>query len=180
MIEFLTLPGYGNSGPKHWQTHWEKMDPAFRRVEQQDWDRPDRAQWVETLEAAVASAGPDVILVAHSLACLLVPHWAGVAARRTREKVKGAFLVAVPDPESPAFPQAATGFAPVPAAALPFPSLIVASADDPYASTEFARSCARAWGGGLTVIGARGHINAESGLGAWSEGRRLLDAFTVF
>jgi predicted alpha/beta hydrolase family esterase len=27
------------------------------------------------------------------------------------------------------------------------------------------------------VIGAKGHINAESGLGAWAEGRRLLDAF---
>jgi predicted alpha/beta hydrolase family esterase len=177
MMEFLVMPGYGGSGPKHWQTHWEKMDPIFRRVEQKDWEHPVCAEWTAALEAAVAASGKDVILVAHSLACLLVAHWASAAPRASLGKIRGAFLVAVPDPGGPAFPQAAKGFAPVPQKQLPFASFIVASTDDPYADVEFARGCARAWGGGLTVIGAKGHINAESGLGAWAEGRRLLDAF---
>jgi predicted alpha/beta hydrolase family esterase len=37
----LILPGLGNSGPDHWQSHWERGDAACRRVEQDDWDAPD-------------------------------------------------------------------------------------------------------------------------------------------
>jgi predicted alpha/beta hydrolase family esterase len=179
MLEYLILPGYGGSGPKHWQTHWEKMDETFTRIEQKDWDRPDRAEWVEALDNGIARAGDSVILVAHSLACLLVAHWAvpGTNAPH-RRKVKGAFLVAVPDPDEAAFPEAARSFAPVPMLPLPFSTLIIASSDDPYASPDFARRCASAWGGGVIVVGAKGHINAESGLGSWEEGRRMLDSFT--
>jgi len=170
---------------------------TFVRVEQKDWNQPVREEWVGTLEAAVDKAGDHVILVAHSLACLLVAHWAAAASAtigassaigasasigvkpRNRMKVKGAFLVGMVDPDCPAFPKAAGSFTPVSFRPLPFPSLIVASTDDPYGTPEFARYCARAWGGGIVLIGAKGHINAESGLGTWEEGRRLLDSFTL-
>ncbi len=177
MIEFLILPGYGNSGPKHWQSVWEKSDSAFRRVEQKDWENPQRADWVPALDAAVENSGKHVVLVAHSLACLLVAHWAALASPGNRAKILGAFLVAVTDTDGPAFPEAAKSFAPVPTMALPFSSIIVASSNDPYASPDFARACARAWGGGIVLIGDKGHINSDSGLGAWAEGRSLLDAF---
>jgi predicted alpha/beta hydrolase family esterase len=183
MIEYLTLPGYGGSGPRHWQTHWDRIDPAFTRVAQKDWDHPVRADWVKALDAAADKAGDHLILVAHGLGCLLVAHWAAVAPPRNHAKVKGAFLVGVTDPGGPAFPNTAEGFAPVPLNPLPFPSFIVAGSDDPHGSPAFARLCARSWGGGIVVVGAKGLINAESnaerGLGAWEEGRRLLDSFTL-
>jgi uncharacterized protein len=179
MLEYLILPGYGGSGPKHWQSYWEKMDSSFVRVEQKDWEHPICSEWVATLEARISSAPDALVLVAHSLACLLVAQWARTTSSRNHQKVRGAFLVGVPNPDSPAFPIEAVTFGPVPMNPLPFPSLIVVSSDDPFGTPEFARACARAWGGGITNIGAKGHINAESKLGSWNEGRKLLDAFTL-
>lgn len=174
MRTFLILPGYGDSGPSHWQTLWEK-DPAFKRVRQRDWEHPDRREWVETLEKAVA-AEQETILVAHSLASLLVAHWAATSAPATRARVTAALLVAPPDPAAPVFPSAAIGFAPLPMEPLPFRSLLVSSSDDPYAAPEFARRCAAAWGSRHFEAGALGHINAQSRLGAWEEGLRLLQS----
>lgn len=51
-----------------------------------------RQAWVAALEGAVAEAGRDVVLVTHSLGCLLVAHW----ARYPTHPVRGALLVAVP------------------------------------------------------------------------------------
>jgi predicted alpha/beta hydrolase family esterase len=166
----LILPGYGGSGPGHWQTLWERDDARFTRVEARDWEHPARAEWVENLEGAVRAAGPGTVLVAHSLACLQVAHWAAATSLTAR----AALLVAPPDPAEPVFPATATGFAPVPMTPLPFPSLVVGSTDDPYASLDFTQACARAWGSRFASIGAAGHINAASGLGAWREGRELL------
>lgn len=174
MPQYLILPGYGGSGPAHWQTLWEIRDPAFRRVVQKDWDRPVAAEWAENLERAVAEVEGDVILVAHSLACLLVPHWAAGSAPAVKAKVRAALLVGPPDPAGPAFPAQAAGFVPVPPGRLPFRSLVVASTDDPYATVEFCLRCSQEWESLFEVIGPRGHINAASGLGEWEEGRALL------
>jgi predicted alpha/beta hydrolase family esterase len=57
---------------------------------------------------------------------------------------------------------------------LPFASTVVASRDDPFTRFERAQSFAQAWGSEFIDYGARGHINAESGLGDWPEGRALL------
>ncbi len=168
--EVLILPGLGNSGPSHWQTLWERSNPSFRRVPQNDWETPLCPDWVENLERAVAGSGPDTVLVAHSLACLLVVHWAA----RSRRSVRGAMLVAVPDPESPAFPDGVRGFFPFPRLRLPFPSVLVASGNDIYADPEFSRECAGQWGSSLITIGAAGHINADSGYGRWPEGLEIL------
>jgi predicted alpha/beta hydrolase family esterase len=106
-----------------------------------------------------------------------VAHWAEWATAEKPEslrRVKAAFLVAAPDPAGPEFPAAAAGFAPVPRLRLPFPSLLVASSDDPYSTLAYSRACAAAWGSSLAEIGARGHINSSSNLGEWDEGRELL------
>ena len=114
--------------------------------------------------------------MAHSLSCLLVPHWAARAGVRTH-RVIGAFLVAAPDPSAEVFPPEAAGFAGAPDRPLPFPSLVVGSVDDPYGSVLYARTRAKAWGAGFVEAAARGHINAASGIGAWVEGIRLFAAF---
>jgi predicted alpha/beta hydrolase family esterase len=174
MREYLLLPGYQNSGPLHWQTLWEAGNPAYKRVMQMDWDHPDMEAWSGNLESAVQAARGEVILLAHSLGCLLVAHWAASAPILSRSKVKAAFLVGVVDPAGPAFPKAAKGFSPIPFDPLPFKSLVVASTDDPYASVEFALRCSQAWHSLFEAIGPKGHINAASGIGVWPEGKALL------
>jgi hypothetical protein len=168
----LIIPGMGNSGPQHWQSRWEATHPSFRRVMQRDWERPLYREWLEALDATVADTGPDTILVAHSLGCLLVTHWAA----QTRQRIRAALLVAVPDPLGPNFPRAATGFAPVPLTPLPFPSLVVASTDDPYGDPAHAAHCAQVWGSRFINVGAHGHLNAESNLGDWPQGFALFQS----
>jgi pimeloyl-ACP methyl ester carboxylesterase len=92
--EILLVPGLWNSGPEHWQSYWERERADCRRVEQSDWDTPRRLDWVETLDRAIAGAARDVVIAAHSLGCATVAHWAAAAGERTREKVRGALLVA--------------------------------------------------------------------------------------
>jgi pimeloyl-ACP methyl ester carboxylesterase len=122
MTEIIHLPGIGNSGKAHWHTLWEDADPAIRRFAPTSWDEPDCSDWVAALEKAVCAAQTPPILVAHSLACLLVAHWDQVSDL----PVRGAILVAVPDPSSPAFPPQARSFADTPQRKFRFPSLIVA------------------------------------------------------
>jgi hypothetical protein len=165
----LILPGIGNSGPEHWQSRWEAANPAFVRVQQRDWDTPVCKEWLDTLEMSVSRYGAGVVLIAHSLACLLVAHWAA----RSPLTVKGALLVAPPNPDGPNFPKEISGFAPVPQKPFTFPSIVVASSNDPYGNIDVAKSFAAVWGGRFVNAGAIGHINSDSGLGAWREGFAL-------
>lgn len=171
----IILPGIGGSGDAHWQTLWQQADPAMRRIQPSSWDQPELEDWLAALDRAVVAASEPPLLVAHSLACLLVAHW---AARRELP-VRGALLVAVPDPDSPAFPVEAAGFRHAPDQPLRFPALIVASTDDPYGALPYARQRAAAWGAGLVIAGALGHINGASGLGDWPLGTMLLQAFSA-
>lgn len=167
----LILPGLFNSGPTHWQTLWERRHPEFRRVTQTEWARPECADWVATLQAAVIQA-PGAVLVAHSSACALVAHW---ARAHPEGRVGGALLVAPSDPESAAYPEGPTGFGPMPLRPLLFPSIVVTSANDVYVTPERGAAFAQAWGSTLVAIGEAGHINGESGLGEWPAGLRLLE-----
>lgn len=171
----LILPGIGNSDPEHWQSLWEKGNPSFARVQQNNWDLAVCEEWLAVLENYVARAGTNVVLVAHSLACLLVAHWAA----SSNHKIKGALLVAPPNPDGAGFPKEAIGFSPVPLRQLSFPSIVVASTNDPYGNLEFSKSTAAAWGSRFVNIGAAGHINSKSGLGGWNEGFSLLQQLTA-
>jgi predicted alpha/beta hydrolase family esterase len=166
----LILPGLYNSGPDHWQSRWESAHPAFRRVMQDDWERPRCLDWVARLEAA-AQATPDAVLVAHSSSCALVAHWAGTGGAA---RIRGALLVAPSDTEAASYPAGPTGFAPMPLRRLPFPSVVVASTDDQYVTLERARRFAEGWGSRLVTVGDAGHINCQSGLGDWPAGFALL------
>jgi predicted alpha/beta hydrolase family esterase len=110
-----------------------------------------------------------VVLVAHSLGCVLVAHWA--AARSG--SVAGALLVAPPDIERAGI-AALDDFCPVPLKPLPFPSLMISSSDDPWCTPERSRQFADAWRAELVEVGAYGHLNSASGLGDWPAGRELL------
>ena len=172
LIRYVNVPGLGSSGPGHWQTRFERADPSFSRVEQREWDAPDRAEWVAALDRALAGRDLSrVVLVAHSLGCATVAHWAAQAGRT----VKGALLVAPADVETPHFAAVpATGFAPMPLRRLPFPSRVVASSTDEWVTLARARQFAQAWGSGLVEVGPAGHLNTASGYGDWPAGLALL------
>ena len=118
----------------------------------------------------------EVVLVAHSSACALVAHWAASAAPGLTHRVRGALLVGPSDPEGPRFPPGPTGFAPMPRLPLPFASTVVASDNDEYVTLEQARAYAESWGSTFVNVGAAGHINSASNLGAWPVGYALLEA----
>ncbi len=166
----VTFPGIGNSGPEHWQSLWEQSNPELVRISQRDWNNPICEEWASVLENTVQRIGSSVVVVAHSLACLAVAHWAA----KPHSPIKAALLVAVPNPDAPCFPVEAVGFSPLPRQRFSFPSIVVASTTDAYGSLAHAEACASAWGSRLVNIGAAGHINASSGFGEWPEGYKLL------
>jgi uncharacterized protein len=168
------IPGLAGSGAEHWQTRWERRYPGHVRVQQRDWDRPELDEWLRTLSTAIEAAREPPVLVAHSLGCVLVAHASGL---RPSLPVRAALLVAPADVDrcAPAMPEIQS-FAPMPTEPLRFPATVVASRNDPYMFFDRARRLAETWGSGFVDAGEIGHINAESGLGDWDEGRSYLEA----
>jgi predicted alpha/beta hydrolase family esterase len=168
----LLIPGWQNSDPPHWQSRWEAVH-GDRRVEQHEWMRPLRGDWSARLEEEVLAAPGPVALVAHSLGCILVAAWA--AHSRNTHKVQAAFLVAPGDLERDDLRQMIPGWAPIVRERLPFRALMIAANDDPYCSAERSREMARDWAARYLDAGPGGHLNGESGLDDWREGRQLLN-----
>ncbi|MEO7107609.1 MAG: alpha/beta fold hydrolase [Rhodoferax sp.] len=169
----LLLPGWQNSGPGHWQSLWEQAH-GYARVEQHDWMRPLRGDWVARLEDVVLSCDEPVVLVAHSLGCVHVAAWA--AHSKNTARVKAALLAAPPDIERDDVRDMLPSWPPMPLQTLPFKSILFSSNNDPYCSPERAQVFAKGWGAEAVGTGARGHLNAESGLADWPRAHaRLLE-----
>jgi predicted alpha/beta hydrolase family esterase len=173
----LLVPGWGGSGPGHWQTIWANRNRGGRKIHHVNPRSLDREDWIAPIRHAMRSADRDLLLVAHSLGCHAVSWWAEAdAAAATR--VKAAMLVAPPDLESDACClRELLHFSGAKPRRLPFPSILVASKNDPHASFEASARLAAAWGAALIDAGRTGHINVESGHGPWPEGERYLAAF---
>nr|WP_276902339.1 alpha/beta fold hydrolase [Pedobacter kyonggii] len=98
MTYYFIVPGLGNSGPDHWQTHFEKSGDHFIRINQREWNTPASKDWIETIDQAIADYNlADVILIGHSLGCTAIANW----AKQYQKKIKGALLVAPSDLEAP-------------------------------------------------------------------------------
>ena len=162
----LILPGWQGSEPDHWQSRWERLH-GYTRVEQHDWMRPLRGDWIARLEDVLLSLDGPAVLVAHSLGCQHVAAWA--AHSRNTGLVKAALLVAPPDVEREDGGAMLPSWSPSASKKLPFGAALFASSDDPFCSLARARQFAAAWGAALVETGPRGHLNAESGLGDWPE-----------
>ncbi len=177
----LIVPGIDNSGPGHWQSIWERERDDCSRVDLGSWDKPQRNLWVIKLNAAIAAASRPVVLVAHSLGCHAVGWW-NALEQPVAGKVLAALLVAPPEIEDAPIDDRLRPFGPVARRRLPFPSLLIASQNDPYASFGRAKRMARIWGSRLVDAGPLGHINADSGVRDWPYGqfllRRLIAAVT--
>jgi predicted alpha/beta hydrolase family esterase len=164
--DILIAPGLGNSGPEHWQRRWGARMSQARFIEQENWNRPDVADWIARIHQEIMLSTRPVILIGHSLA---VPAIVLAAQDLKDTKVRGAFLVSPPDFDGDALPQSARSFKP-PTDPLPFPSIVVASSSDPLVSVDRAREFAADWGADFLPAGDAGHINVASGHGPWPEG----------
>lgn len=161
----LIAPGLHNSGPDHWQSRWQRLFPAFERVQQEDWDAPELPRWSARVdELRQRDTSRPTLIVAHSFGALATVH----SVARDPEGVAGVLLVAPADPDK--FNVAAL----LPQQALPVPSIMVGSTNDPWMAAPRAELWARRWHSRFINGGALGHINAESGLGDWPEGLETL------
>jgi predicted alpha/beta hydrolase family esterase len=177
-VRYAIVPGIGDSDAAHWQSIWQvAWGSAACRIRVGSWSAPDHEDWREAVGRAVAGAqGEPVVLVAHSLGCLAAASWATTAGPWAADRVRGMFLVAPPDPSGASFPPSASTFVVEPAR-VPVPALVVASDNDPYATSEASERMARGWGVRWLSVGAHGHLNSASGLGEWVTGQHLLLAF---
>jgi uncharacterized protein len=175
-MKFVVVPGIDGSGDQHWQSRWEAdWGSRATRIAPASWAAPELEDWCDAIAAAVIRSGPGSVVVAHSLGCLAVTEW----LTRSAPAVRGVFLVAPPDRDGPAFPQAAPSFLDLTPGLLSVPGLVIASEDDPYCTPAAAERLAGQWGVPRISIGAHGHLNTASGLGSWRTGRDLLTAFTA-
>lgn len=170
-MRIVIVPGIDDSPHDHWQSIWQhSLGPTAVRISPGSFVRPDGDDWVAAIGRITRA---DDVLVAHSLGCLAATTWIARGGRAA-----GAFLVAPPDESGSAFPAEARGFS-APRTRLSIPSVIVASADDPYCSLEHLDELGAWWGSPIVNVGAHGHLNRASRLGEWDEGRRLLTAFVA-
>ncbi len=171
---FLIVPGLNDSGPTHWQSHWLGLLRYAHKAELGDWGNPTRDRWVARLDAAIRSIDAPVILVAHSLGCHAVAHWAAIFGNAHHSNVSGALLVAPPDCDREDAHPLVRQFGPSAHVQLAFPAILAASRNDEYATLDFSRRVARRWHSDFVDIGELGHINAASGIGHWPAGLALL------
>ena len=169
MVTLVIVPGWRDSGPGHWQTLWAEQIPGAVRVQQDDWITPSRKAWISSITQTILAQPGPVVVAAHSLGCIATTHLPPEAVAR----IQGALLVAPADPERRGV---LADFAPVPYQALSYRSVLVASSNDPFCPVRTAGAYARAWGSEFVRLQNAGHINVESGHGAWPLGLALLQS----
>lgn len=177
---FLFVPGLRDHVAEHWQTLLAEQLPRAVTVPPLTEDKLSCAARVAAIDAALAQIDGDVVLVAHSAGAIMVVHWALQSTRR----IRGALLAAPPDLEHPlpagypALPDlVAGGWTPTPRERLPFPSIVVASENDPLASLDRVEGFARDWGSELLNAGKVGHLNPAAGYGDWPLAAELVRRF---
>jgi predicted alpha/beta hydrolase family esterase len=170
----LLIPGLGNAEESHWLSSWERKFSNARRVPVLAWDKPERDHWVTAIVTAARQAEKSVVIIAHSLGVAALAH----AAPHLPKTVRGAWLGALSDWNKPdLIPGVTHDFAPLPREPFAFPSMLIASRNDPYCDYEVAADHANAWGSALIDSGEVGHINVESGHGPWPEGLMRFATF---
>jgi hypothetical protein len=167
----LILPGLQGSRHSQWQSIWADKH-AYQVLEQHDWTRPLRGDWLVRLEDVISHLTEPTYLVAQGLACIQVAAWAVFSAHAA--KVKGAFLVAPVDVEAPHWAHALSSWRPVEMKVLPFRSVLIGAPNDPDCSPERAKAFADAWGSASKEAAMIDQVSAESNVGEWSWGHALF------
>lgn len=158
----------------HWVRRWSRNLKTGRLLEVATSKVTQQAFGGTCIVEAAGSATRPVLLVGYHLGIAAIAQAAG---RLDTGIVKGAFLVAPPDLTLCSDAGDVQGSGQISNAALPFPSLMVASRSDPRCSFEKASEMALAWGSHLVDAGEIGQIDTSSGHGPWPEGLMRLGWF---
>ncbi|MFF0271447.1 RBBP9/YdeN family alpha/beta hydrolase [Kribbella sp. NPDC004536] len=173
-MTYIIIPGLDGSDEHHWQSHWETTLPAIR-IQPTSWTTPDLTDWTNAITRAVNSAPTPITFITHSLGCHAAAHW---LTTHPSTSVRGAFLVAPPDPTAPTFPtHRLPTFATPPTGPLGIPATLIASTNDPYCTLQAAIHLSKTWQAHLIPLPDLGHINTQSKLGPWPQGHQLLTTF---
>ena len=180
------VPGLRDESAEHWQSllvgELQNLGVPVRSVKPMGRENLDvHCAWPCWTREAAAANGP-LIMVGHSAGALTVAHWASQA----RGEVRGALLAVPPNFEVPlpaGYPLldalSAGGWLPLPRAALPFPSIVAASRNDPLATYEWVMQLAGDWHSRVVDLGDVGHLNPASGFGPWPCALELIAALDV-
>jgi uncharacterized protein len=171
-MSFLILHGWQGSGPGHWQT-WlaGRLRERGERVSYPDLPEPDTPRldrWREALDLELGREPGGLVVLCHSLACVLWLQHARVTHGYPRaERV---LLVAPPSPSAEL--PGVQGFFPLsvePAdvARAAGSTQIVASHDDPYCPEGAERLYGEPLELHVRVVAGGGHINPDAGYGPW-------------
>lgn len=178
---YLMVPGLRDHVSAHWQTLLQQELPGAHSVPPLEHDKLSCAARVAALDAAVDGISGPVILVAHSAGAMMCAHWALQYPDKARQRIQAALLATPSDLENPlpaGYPGLealrAGGWLPLPRQALPFPSVLAASRNDPLARWERTQQLALDWGSRLVDLGEVGHLNPASGFGPWPQAHALL------
>jgi predicted alpha/beta hydrolase family esterase len=172
-VPTVIVPGWNGSGPGHWQT-WlaEQLTEAGREVRYPafaDVDHPVLPEWLEDLDESLAGLTDDGFdVVAHSLGAVLWLHH--VSGGSSAPRPARVALVSPPSPQT-AFPEVAAFFPP------PLDvdtvrqgadgTVLIAGDDDQYLPEGIADAYGRPLKMATTVVPGGGHLNDDSGFGAW-------------
>ncbi len=124
--------------------HAGDAPPDCIRVEQADWVRPLRGDWMIQLEEAVLNAAAPVELVAHGLGCVLVAAWASHS--QNIHRIRHAALHEPDDTEREDRRSVLKSWSPISLQRLPFPSVLHSSSHNSYCTAERAQFLAYSWG----------------------------------
>jgi predicted alpha/beta hydrolase family esterase len=130
-----------------------------------DSGRPDLSAWAAAVRWHIDRHSDPLLIVAHGFGCLAAVQ----AASDYSERIAGAMLVALPDPDN----YRVTGL--LPETPLAFPTVVVSSTNDLRMRSDKAAFWAGFWSASLLSIGAAGSIDEESGFGPWPQGLDILD-----
>ena len=131
----LLLPGLHRTVPQAWAVQGACV------VEQHDWARPLRGDWLMQMENAVLAAEHQVQLVAHGLACWLVASWAQFTQHA--QAVHSALLIDPIDLRAPELQAQLPSWQRIELRPLPFAATVLSSAE--AADMTHHATWARAW-----------------------------------
>ena len=172
--DIIFIKSHASSSDDHWQNRWQAKLSSARCVQQSAIHDPVRDDWVGTIARTIQEAEKPVVLVAHSVGVVAAIQ----AIPLCGDKIAGAFLVSPPDMARPATAlHELRKFGAYSREPLTFPSIVVASRNDPHGSYEHAGDIANAWGSLLVDAGQSGHIEPASGHGPWPEGTMVFAQF---
>lgn len=171
-LTIFFVPGVEGAPDGHWLSRWQTKLSTGRMIHLSRPDAPDADRWRSELLTQVESTKGPIALVGHGLGAGLI----ALVAAELPERVKGGFLVA-----PPALPNSENEhlakFGEYSREPLMFPSLYIASRNDPDCPFDRAEEQAGDWGSLFIDAGESGRIDDASGHGPWPEGSLTFARF---